>query len=309
VYIGPVKLSSPLIAAPLAGYSDLAFRLFCRRHGAGLVFSEMISCHGLSYRQKATFDLTASMPEERPVAMQLFGADPDIMGEAAAILSELDIDIIDINMGCPVRKVVKRGAGAALMREPKLAARVIAAVIQNSSRPVTVKIRSGWNHREKNAVEIARIAESEGCAAVTVHGRTASDGFGGKVNFDDIAKVRESIKIPVIANGDIRTPEDIKTMRRKTGCEMLMIGRAALGNPWIFSQKPRPENPATVMAAAVELLELMESCRPTGLGRAKNIISRFARGFPGAAGLRQKIFAAPDTDSLKTLITTAASGV
>jgi len=302
--IGPVELASPLVAAPLAGYSDLAYRLFCHRYGAGLVFSEMISCHGLVRGQKATLDLCRSTNAERPVAMQLFGAEPEAMGEAAAILSSLGCDIIDINMGCPVRKVVKKGAGAALMRDPLLAARIVRAVVKNSSRPVTIKIRSGWNHREKNAVEIARMAESEGCAAVTVHGRTASDGFSGRVNHGDIAAVRQAVrKIPVIANGDVIAPEDIKKMQEETGCDLVMIGRGALGNPWIFSGRPRPTDRAALMRAALELLELMEEMSPTGIGRCRNMVSRFARGFPGASRLRQEIFAAPDLASLKKLLT------
>ncbi len=307
--IGPVALDSPLIAAPLAGYSDLAFRLLCRRHGAGMVFSEMISCHGLIHRQKATFDLCRSIEAERPLALQIFGAEPESMGEAAAILAESPADVIDINMGCPVRKVVKKGAGAALMRDPALARKVIAAVVKNSPKPVTVKIRSGWNHQEKNAVEIAKIAEDEGCAAVTIHGRTWSDGFGGRVSYDDIAAVRRAIKkIPVIANGDINTPADIDTMREKTGCELMMIGRAGLGNPWIFAAKPRPTTPAALMNAALELLDLMERHAACAPGRGKNIISRFARGFAGAAKLRQEIFSARDMKSLRMSISRGGLG-
>ena len=301
--IGGIKLASPLIAAPLAGYSDLAFRLLCRRFGAGLVFSEMISSHGLVYRQKASFNLCRSCAEEAPLALQLFGAEPEIMGEAAAILSGLPGAIIDINMGFPVRKVVRKGAGSALMRDPKKARRVMAAVVARSQKPVTVKIRAGWNHQEKNAVLIARIAQDEGCAAVTVHGRTSSDGFGGRVDHRIIAAVRQAVtEIPVIANGDITTPDDIRISRENTDCDLLMIGRGGLGNPWIFRGENRPKDGRVLMACGLELFELMEEHSPAGLGRMKNILSRFARGFPGAAAIRQNIFAATDQKGLRDLL-------
>ena len=203
--IGTLTLENPFILAPLAGFTDLPFRLLCREYGAGLVFSEMISCHGLTYQQQKTWDMIQSVNEERPVAMQLFGSEPDIMARAASLLSREPIDCIDINMGCPVKKVTKKGAGSALMKNPELASEIIRKVRENTDKPLTVKFRSGWNHQTINAVEFAQMAEDSGADAVTVHARTWSDGFSGKADWEIITDVKKHVSIPVIGNGDIHS--------------------------------------------------------------------------------------------------------
>ncbi len=222
------------ILAPLAGITNLPFRLIVRELGCALAFTEMISASGLTRESVRTIEYLATTPDDRPLGVQIFGADPEIMAKAAATVSELSPDVIDINMGCPVRKVVKSGSGAALMKTPALAGRIIASVVKASAAPVTVKIRAGWTASSMNAPEIARIAESEGAQAVIVHGRTANQGFSGHADWRIIADVRQSVGIPVIGNGDIRRPADAARMIAQTGCHAVMVGRGALGNPWIF---------------------------------------------------------------------------
>lgn len=299
--LGPLQLSSPFILAPLAGYTDLPFRLLCREHGAALCYSEMISCHGLVYRQRNTLEMLDTVTEERPVAMQLFGAEPEIMGQAASYLSELPIDLIDINMGCPVRKVVKKGAGCALMRQPRLAEAVIRQVRANTSLPVTVKIRLGWNHQEINGPEFAKMAENAGATAIIVHGRTWSDGFGGTVNRTGIAQVKAAVTIPVIGNGDILTYQDGLTMMAETGCDAVMIGRGALGNPFVFRPEDRPENLAAILSTLVRHLDLIERfCQPElVLARTKNQAGRYFKGLSGSSDIRKKIFDAANFIDLR----------
>jgi len=305
--IGNVHISNPFILAPLAGYTDIPFRILCREHGAALCYSEMISCHGLVYKQKNTLEMIKSAPAERPVAIQLFGSEPGVMGEAAAILSRNPIDIIDINMGCPVRKVVKKGAGAALMRQPKIAALIIRQVCRNTDLPVTVKIRTGWTHDEINAPDFAKMAEDAGAAAISVHGRTWSDGFGGTVDRSVIAGVKESVSIPVIGNGDILSHHDGMEMMAETGCDAAMIGRGALGNPWIFRPEGRPENIEGIIPSLQRHLELIEEYFPADkvLARTKNQAGRYFKGLPGSAMIRQKIYAARSFTELKELAGTA----
>ena len=291
-FIGTLRIDNPFILAPLAGYSDLAFRLQCREHGAGLCFSEMISCHGLHFRQKNTLDLLKTVPAERPVAMQLFGAEPEVMGEAAAILSEQSIDCIDINMGCPAKKVIKKGAGCALMKEPALAAEIIRAVVKNSNVPVTVKFRSGWNHQAIIACDFARMAEENGAAGITVHARTWSDGFSGTADWRIISQVKQAVSIPVIGNGDITSHADGLRMLAETGCDGVMIGRAALGAPWIFSADA-PENPSLAfrLAALNRHLALIAEHQPkTPPSQIKNHAGRYFKGVPGGAEIRRQIF-------------------
>ncbi len=308
--IAGIRLASPLVLAPLAGYTDLPFRLLCREHGAGLCFSEMISSHGLVYGHDKTVRLLATVAEERPVAMQLFGNDPEIMGRAAAIASARPIDLLDINMGCPVRKVIKRGAGAALMRDPDRAAAIIEAVVAASRVPVTVKMRTGWTHADQNAVQLARLAEELGVAAITVHGRTWSDGFSGPVDLETIRAVKEAVSIPVIGNGDVCSRADAETMMRITGCDLVMIGRAALGRPWIF-RTDDPAMPVGPRAAVLRRhLELIRRHTPdrTHLARIKNHAGRYFKGIPGAAALRRRIFAASTLDELEELVVDLAHG-
>lgn len=305
--IGPVALDGPLILAPLAGYSDLPFRLLCKELGADLCYSEMISCHGLVYQQPRTLDLLASCPEEKPVGFQLFGSDPAAMGEAAAILSATGPDLIDINMGCPVRKVTKKGGGAALMTDIDLAESITRAVVAQSGCPVTVKIRAGVDSRNLNAVEFARMAEASGVAAVTVHGRTWKQAFGGHADWAIIKQVKQVVSIPVIGNGDIVSAHQASQRMAQSGCDAVMIGRGALGNPWIFSPDGRPSDPVEISRGALKHLELIERYRPESMERlapVKNHLGKYFKGFSHCSQLRQSIFECRSWDSLKQVLNT-----
>ncbi len=261
----------------------------------------MISCHGLTYRQEKTLKMLDSIEEEVPVAFQLFGADADIMAEAAGILETYSPGMIDINMGCPVKKVTKRGAGAALMSTPALAEDIIKKVVSATDIPVTVKIRSGPNSTQINAVDFAQMAESCGVAAIAVHGRTWAQGFTGFAERDIIRRVKQAVSVPVIGNGDILCHQDGIEMMEETGCDGVMIGRGALGNPWVFSERGRPEDPLEILKGAKEHLLLMEQFLPTDriLGYVKSQISRYFKGFPGSSKMRQKTFSCSTVEEIK----------
>lgn len=299
--IADLTFDSPFILAPLAGYSDLPFRLLCKRYGAGYCVSEMISCHGVTYGQEKTSNMLLSTAEERPASFQLFGADPDIMADAAVIITALSPDMIDINMGCPVKKVTKRGAGAALMSTPELARQIIEKVISKTVIPVTVKIRSGPNSTLINAVSFAQMAEQAGVAAITVHGRTWAQGFTGLADRNIIKDVKQSVSIPVIGNGDILSHSDGLSMLSETKCDGVMVGRGALGNPWVFSKDGRPDNPEAILQGARQHLELIEQFLPVEriLGYVKNHISRYFKGLPGSSKMRQNIFNCNSIQELK----------
>jgi tRNA-dihydrouridine synthase B len=302
--IGTVTIENPFVLAPLAGYTDLPFRLLCKEYGAGLVYSEMISCHGLSYRQQKTIDMLQTVPEEHPFAVQLFGSEPDVMGDAAAFLSDLPIDFIDINMGCPVKKITKNGAGSALMKTPDLAAKIIRQVRDKGKKTVTVKIRSGWTHQAINAPDFAKMAEDNGADAIAIHGRTWSDGFSGKADWSVIAAVKNAVSIPVIGNGDITSYNDGQKMMEETGCDGVMIGRGAMGRPWIFS----PDNPEPSLdfrlSALKRHLDLIETNCNTdwGLAGIKNHAGRYFKGIAHGAAIRQQIYQASSFFELQDLI-------
>ncbi len=301
--IGSTSLPNPFILAPLAGYTDLPFRLLCKEYGAGLTVSEMISCHGLGYRQPPTLKMLQTIRDEHPYSVQLFGSEPEMMGNAAAILSEYPLDIIDINMGCPVRKVVKKGAGSALMKTPALAAEIIRQIVKNTNRPVTVKFRSGWNHQAITAPEFAKMAEDAGAAAVTIHARTWSDGFSGKADWQVIKQVREAVQIPVIGNGDIHSHADGLRMMQETGCHAVMIGRAALGAPWVFSPNPSPTLLFRVKALKRHLELISKHMEPSHcMGRIKNHSGRYFKGIPGSSKIRQQIYATSSFQELTDLL-------
>lgn len=236
--IGNVKLQNNIFLAPMAGVTDRAYRIICKEMGAGLVFTEMVSSKGLYYEDEKTKELTSIAEKERPVAIQIFGSDPSIMSEVVKkyINPRDDIDILDINMGCPAPKIVKNGDGAALLKNPSLIRKILKEVVKASTKPVTIKIRTGWDINNINGMEIAKIAEEEGVSAITVHGRTRDMFYSGKANWEYIGEIKNSVNIPVIGNGDIFEPIDAINMMEYTGCDGVAIGRGAMGNPWIFKR-------------------------------------------------------------------------
>lgn len=302
--LGSVSLQSPFILAPLAGYTDVSFRLLCRELGAGLCYSEMISCHGLVYGQRQTRELMATMPAERPVVFQLFGSDPQVMGEAAAILGICPIDAIDINMGCPVRKVTRKGAGVALMKDLVKAEAIIRAVCAHTSLPVSVKFRSGVQHDAIIAVDFARMAQDAGASALTVHGRTWAQGFSGMADWQVIARVKESVAVPVIGNGDILTYQDGLRMMTETGCDGVMVGRGALGNPWVFQATGRPLSLEGRMPVILRHFELIERFLPVrkAVFKIKHHLARYLNGLPGATRQRRLITGCSTLAELRTLL-------
>ncbi len=234
--ISTITLDNPLIMAPLAGISNLPFRLLAKKEGCALVSSEMISSYGLVHKSEKTLKMLDSVPDEKPLSIQIFGADPSIMAEAATIVEASGADILDINFGCSVKKIIKTGAGVYLMQTPKVAEALLKAVRKSITIPLTIKIRTGWDPTGSQALRIAKIAQKCGTDAIAIHPRTATQGFRGKADWSVISAVKQAVALPVIGNGDIAKPVDALLMQKTTGCDGVMIGRAAIGNPWIFSQ-------------------------------------------------------------------------
>ena len=234
--IGNVQLDNEVFLSPMAGVTDLPFRTICKEKGCGMLYTEMINAKALCYDDENTKKMLRMDKDEHPVAVQIFGSDPEFMGKAAIIMNQYPNEILDINMGCPAPKVIKNGDGSALMRNPKLAAEVLTAVVKNSEKPVTLKIRKGWDDDSVNAVEIAKIAEECGISALAIHGRTREQFYSGKADWDIIAEIKQAINIPVIGNGDVFEVEDAVNMLEKTKCDAIMIGRGAQGKPWIFNR-------------------------------------------------------------------------
>ncbi len=230
------EVENEVFLAPMAGVTDLPFRLICKELGCGLLYTEMINAKALCYDDKNTKKMLNILDEEHPVAVQIFGSEPEFMGKAIQILNDYPNEILDINMGCPAPKVVKNGDGSALMRNPKLAGQVLDQVVKNSKKPVTLKIRKGWDDNSINALEIAKIAEDCGICAITIHGRTREQYYSGQADWDIIGEVKSQISIPVIGNGDVTSVEDAIRIKDHTGCDAIMIGRGAQGNPWIFKR-------------------------------------------------------------------------
>lgn len=298
--IGNVTLDDPLVLAPMAGVTDLPFRLLCKEHGVGLVCMEMVSAKAIYYKNKNTEQLLEIYPQERPVSLQLFGSDADIIAEMAAKIEDRPFDILDFNMGCPVPKVVNNGEGSALMKNPKLVEEILTKLVRAVKKPVTVKIRKGFDEEHVNAVEIARIAESCGVAAVAVHGRTRQQYYSGHADWDIIRQVKEAVQIPVIGNGDLHTAEDVCRMKEQTGCDGFMIGRGAQGNPWIFEQilhkletgeeLPRPTvQEVTEMVMRHARLQVEIKGEYTGMREIRKHAAWYTAGYRNSSKLRGKI--------------------
>lgn len=297
--IGQLELGQGLILAPMAGITDLSFRRIAKSFDVDLVTSEMVSSEGLVRNRASTKMLLQSHAEEKPLAIQLFGSDPKVVAEAARIVADEGADIIDLNMGCPVPKVVRQGAGAALLRNPETVAMLVDAVRQAVSIPVTVKTRSGWSQSKINVLEVARIAEDAGADAITIHPRTAKQGFSGSADWPLIARVKQSVNIPVIGNGDVTRPEDVGKMRKLTQCDGVMIGRGAMGNPWIFEQArqltkgqplygPTPQERLDVVRRHLELYEESLHGRQS-LSGVRSRLMWYSKRLRGSARLRASL--------------------
>lgn len=311
--IGNIELSAPLALAPMAGITDLPFRLICRRLGCGMTVSEMVSAKGLLYKNVKTTEMLRIDDGERPTAIQLFGSVPAELAEAARMVEASGADMIDFNMGCPVPKIVNNGEGSALMKNPQLAHDIMAAMVKAVKIPVTVKFRAGWDDANRNAVEIARAVEAAGVSAVAVHGRTRQQFYEGKADWSIIADVKQAVKVPVFGNGDIFTVADGLRMLEQTGCDGLMIGRGADGNPWLFTAlaaalrgEPLPQPPSLKerLAQASEHLEMLIAYKNevVAVKEMRRHISAYLKGMPHAAEFRGRFHKVDTQEQFQQLL-------
>ena len=319
------QLKGRAVLAPMAGITDSAFRVLCRRFGAALVYSEMLSTEALSRNHGKTIKMAGFREEERPVALQLFGKRPQAFADSVAALESLGPDCYDLNFGCPAPKIVKNGGGSALLKEPDLVRQIAEAAVKASPRPVLAKIRSGWEAGAENATEIARILEGSGIAAIAVHGRTKSQMFAGSADWAVIGRVKQAVKIPVIGNGDVRSGTDAKRMTEETGCDLVMVGRGALGNPFLFAEindfLKSKINPSAMLRAGnqkseyevswkeklgviVQHIEMAvaDKGQPKGIREMRKHLGWYVKGIPGAAALRQALMTAETMEEVMGLL-------
>jgi len=312
--IGNLSLDSKVVLAPLAGVTDSNFRLVCRANGASLVYTEMVSADGVRRGNRKTLELLGFVQEERPVGIQLFGSDPGIMAAAAAKVMDLSPDIIDLNFGCPARKVVGREAGSALLNNLALLRKIASAAVAATSVPVTAKIRSGWDEKTVNADKVTAMLEDCGVSAVTVHARSRAGKFVGKADWDVIARAKRAVRIPVIGNGDVTEPEDAQRMLRETGCDAVMVGRGALGNPWIFSRTrellesgvtpppPTARQRLELLLAHMGLVEERSDRSLRALYPMRKHVGWYTKGMSGSSGLRKALGTTETWGGLRRLV-------
>lgn len=313
IKIGNVTLDNPCVLAPMAGVTDLPFRLLCKEQGAGLLSMEMISAKAILYKNRNTISLMEIAEGEHPIALQLFGSDPEIMAEIATQIEEHPFDILDVNMGCPMPKIVNNGEGSALLKNPKLIGEIVRAMVKATKKPVTVKIRKGFDDNSVNAVEVAKILEDSGASGIAVHGRTREQYYGGKADWDIIRQVKEAVGIPVIGNGDVTDGYSAKALMEETGCDGVMIGRAARGNPWIFREVSQylsngiiPERPGRDEVRDMMLrhgrLQLKYKGEYIGVREMRKHVAWYTGGFSGSAKLRAMINETETVEELEALL-------
>lgn len=311
--IGDVTVPNRTVLGPMAGVTDLPFRVLCKEQGAGLLYTEMVSAKAITYHNKNTRHLLEKDPSEHPVAVQLFGSEPDVVAEGAAMIEDDTFDIFDLNMGCPVPKVVNNGEGSALMKDPDLAAAIVSALVKRVHKPVTVKIRKGFDDNHLNAVEFAKRMESAGVSAIAVHARTREQYYSGSADWDLIRRVKEAVRVPVIGNGDVTDARSAKRMLEETGCDGVMTARAARGNPWIFREinqfldsgkippRPTPEETAEMILRHAKMIVEYKG-EKTGIREMRKHVSWYTAGMRNSSGIRRRVNETETLADLEALI-------